>query len=142
MFPNNALTQFAEISGIGTFDFYTGTSTILGISIQQSGSQSDSVLLCGSTIIAKNYAKDLPFNLINYHCNNNVIRAQKTGSGDSASYIITYVPYDTATTTPIIDSKMTTGDILTSFFLFCIFTLMFVKFLLDRFLGVRTNKWY
>lgn len=92
-FPDNAITIQHELVGAGSATLLaTSTRTILGISIQQSGNASVSQLNCNGTVIAFNYGKDFPFNLINSVCNGPV-QVSKTGN-DSASFIITYVDYD------------------------------------------------
>ena len=91
MFPSDALTVHHELVGESSYTLVSGTSpkTILGISIQQSKDLSDSYLKCNDVIIAKNYAKDLPFNAVIYYCPY-PISVSKTGQ-DSASFIVTYV---------------------------------------------------
>lgn len=99
MFPTDTITLYKEINGVGAFNLASSTRTILGVSIQQSGVASNSWIECSGQIIALNYSKDLAFNPINYLCNGALTMA-KTGN-DKASFIVTYVPRDTASTTNI-----------------------------------------
>ena len=96
MLPNDSISLFYEISGTTSQTLVSGTShkTIIAVSMQQSKDLSDTILLCGTDILAKNYAKDLPQNFINYQCNDDII-ISKTGN-DLASVIISYVPYYTS----------------------------------------------
>jgi len=97
-FPYDAKTIYHELEGIGnSILLASSTRTILGLSIQQSGVASLSYIRCNGDIVAKNYAKDLPFNQISYLCNGN-ISVDKTGQ-DSASFLITYVNYNLASST-------------------------------------------
>jgi len=102
MFPNDAITTFTEVAGTGNTVVVSGTAkkTILGVSMQQGNNASATVIQCGTTPIAKNYATNFSYVPENYSCQN-TINIQKTGN-DSAAVIITYVPYkrsDFATTT-------------------------------------------
>jgi hypothetical protein len=93
-FPNDAITCVAEMTGTGTFNCTPGgVSTILFVGSQQSGTQSDTTILCGSNIVAKNYATALPYHDMSYLCEGSII-ISKTGGGDSSTTSITYVPYN------------------------------------------------
>lgn len=94
MFPTDAITIQHELVGDSSYVMVSGTDkkTIIGISIQQSKDASTSQIRCGTTTLALNYAKDLPFNQVQYLCND-TINVTKTGQ-DSASFLITYVPRD------------------------------------------------
>jgi len=137
MFPQGAITKTKELINISDYNFFSGTSTILGVHNQQSGSQSNTLLLCGiynnetsSQIIAKTYDKDYSLDLINYVCAGDVW-AKKTGQGDSAFMTLTYLPYDYNNSTSTMGyyyNGFSFGDIIISFFLLLGITLMFYKF--------------
>ena len=59
-----------------------GDNYIVGVVLQQSGIASSTQLLCGSSVVTKNYAKDIPNVVLNYHCTENII-VTKTGQDDS-----------------------------------------------------------
>jgi hypothetical protein len=93
MFTSDVETRFHELSGAGSFELYPSSDRyVIGISIQQSGTASDSLILCGSTLLAKNYGKDYPFNIVSYRCNG-AINVSKTGQ-DSAAFIVSVIPAD------------------------------------------------
>jgi hypothetical protein len=94
MFDSSVITLTHELSGVSSYTLVSGNSVkyIVGASIQQSQLSSTSVLMCGTTVIARNYGKDFPYNPLNYRCSE-PINLSKTGQ-DSASFIISYVPYD------------------------------------------------
>jgi hypothetical protein len=99
MYPVDAITIYRELVGPHTYTLVSGSSpkTILGVSIQQSATNSTSDVRCGaSDIFVRNYGKDFPFNIINKICSADIV-VEKTGQ-DSASFIITYVPRDVRTT--------------------------------------------
>ena len=99
MYPIDAITINHELVGASSFTMLaTSTNTILGISIQQSGNASITQLKCGSTVLALNYGKDFSFNAISYLCYDKNITVSKTGN-DNSSIIITYVPYNIASST-------------------------------------------
>lgn len=140
MFPTDSISIYKELIGSSSSTLVTTyPTTIVGFSIQQSSVASESHILCGNTTIAKNYAKDFPFNKVNFLCND-TIGVSKTGQ-DSASFIVTYVPYNlrltatstatiatsTATTTISIStiSGFTYGEVMTIFLLLLLFTITF-----------------
>jgi len=97
-FPNDANTIYYELEGVGQAVLLSAKlRTILGATIQQSGTASDSYVRCGTQILFKNYAKDLNFSPVHYLCND-IISINKTGN-DSASFKITYVDYNLASST-------------------------------------------
>jgi hypothetical protein len=99
MYPVDAITVYRELVGPGNYTLVSGSppKTILGVSIQQSATNSTSDVRCGaSDIFVRNYGKDFPFNEINKLCSADII-VEKTGQ-DSASFILTYVPRDVRTT--------------------------------------------
>jgi len=90
MFVPEVVTVYHEIDGAGSYQLLpTGDRYIVGISIQQSGTSSDSWLLCNTSIVAKNYGKDFPFTMMNYYCNSTVT-VEKTGQ-DKASFVVSYI---------------------------------------------------
>lgn len=94
VFPGDAITVYHELVGTGNFTLVSGNSpkTILGVSVQQSATNSTSDIRCGNTdIFVRNYGKDFPYNAINKICDGDIV-VEKTGN-DNASFIITYVPY-------------------------------------------------
>jgi hypothetical protein len=101
MFPKDSQTIYYELQGVGTHTLVGGLNTkyLLGISIQQSATNSTSRLLCGTTTIIRNYGKDFAFNHIYYTCSDLVI-VDKTGQ-DSASFVLTYTTTNPFTPTPI-----------------------------------------
>lgn len=158
MLPNDSISLFYEISGTTSQTLVSGTShkTIIAVSMQQSKDLSDTILLCGTDILAKNYAKDLPQNFINYQCNDDII-ISKTGN-DLASVIISYVPYytsDFATTTEVgynptttistssditIYGSMSAGEVIISLILFLILWVKLVEYLIKGLSNFRTKK--
>jgi hypothetical protein len=94
--PNDTITEYRSLTGNTTVTVVSGNSpkTILGVSMQQSKDLSDTWLICGNDILAKNYAKDLPYVPLNFQCAND-IKISKTGN-DESSVIINYVPYFTS----------------------------------------------
>ena len=102
MYDNDAISIEVTQSGVGGVDILpTGTVRyIVGISMQQSGTASISQLLCGTTVIAKNYGKDFPFNHTMFRCADK-IRFEKTGQDDS-SLVMTYIARDLHSLRPVI----------------------------------------
>lgn len=99
MYPVDAITLYKELKGAGSFTLVSGSSskTILGVSIQQSATNSTSDIRCGaSDIFVRNYGKDFPFNIVNKLCSGDLV-VEKTGN-DDASFIVTYVPRDISQT--------------------------------------------
>lgn len=142
MFPNDAVTVFHELVGVSNYQFLpTGTYTILGVSVQQSATNSTSELMCGNTTLVKNYGKDFPYNNVHFLCESTV-SVQKTGQ-DSASFIITYVPYKiqtVSTTTPMVVNGFTYGEILIIFVLLLMFSLSFFSELKNWLFGVYVEN--
>lgn len=93
MFPIDAITQTFFLEGVVTSTIVTSTTptTILGVHMQQSGLQSETVLLCGTDEVAKNFDKDYQLDLIQFDCNG-AISLSKTGVADDAFVSVTYVP--------------------------------------------------
>jgi len=135
IYPFNSTTTEFNAYGISykvLVDNYN-PKTILGIHIQQSGIQSETHVLCGSEIIAKNYAKDYPLNLVFRYCDQPII-VDKTGVGDQAFVSLTYYegvltdPSETINATSgsfILNQTVSYGELLTTFFLI-LFTGFFI----------------
>lgn len=143
MFPINAITQSVELFGVDSFifDATTNPKTILNIAMQQSGLQSNTTLVCGSEVLAKNYDRDLKQVLMNRQCFD-TLAVNKTGIGDDAFIIITYVPYDTAvaTTLPFYINGFSYDGIFIGFILFIMFMLSFFGGLWNKIDGVKIKK--
>ena len=142
MFPVDAITVTTELIGVSDFILVNDTNpkTILGLSIQQSGTASDSFVLCGQATVAKNYAKEISQVLLNAKCND-IIKVEKTGN-DDAFFILTYVPYDTtvATTLPFYINGFSYDGIFIGFILFLSFMIMFFGGLWNKIDGVKIKK--
>lgn len=99
MFPKDAITQTFFLEGISEQVVTSITpTTILGVNMQQSGSQSETTLMCGQVEVAKNFSQNLPLNLIQFSCNDQ-IKFEKTGAGDDAFVSITYITRNIASST-------------------------------------------
>lgn len=138
MLPKDAITYVTEISGIGSSTITTSfPTTILNINIKQSGISSDSLVFCGGTNLAKNYAEDYRSGNISYICNG-TLGISKTGVGDDAFFSITYVPRNIASSTEAnflqgFAGGFTYGEAVISVFVFLIFIVSLYD-LFNRFL--------
>jgi hypothetical protein len=84
-------SRFHELIGPGSFELFpTADRYVVGVSVQQSGTNSTTDILCNATSITKNYGKDFPFNETSFHCNG-AINISKTGQ-DSSAIIVSAVP--------------------------------------------------
>jgi hypothetical protein len=93
MFPYDTITLYRELAGPGSYVLVNNTDdkTILGVSVQQSATNSTSDVRCGSSdIFVRNYGKDFPYNQMSKQCTE-TITVEKTGN-DSASFIVSYIP--------------------------------------------------
>jgi len=92
MLWNDTITVFYELVGPTTVEVTDsgGPHTILGVAMQQSNVSSDTVVRCGTDVVAKNYATNFSNVEMNYQCDDDII-ISKTGN-DSASVILSYVP--------------------------------------------------
>ena len=101
MFPNDTITHSHEYCGPQSVVISSADqNTILGVAMQQSNVSSDTVVECGNTPVAKNYATNYSHVPMNYQCEDN-IELTKTGN-DCAFVIVNYTPYltgDYSTTT-------------------------------------------
>ena len=99
MYNKDVDTRYHELSGTGSFQLFPSADRyVVGASIQQSGNSATSEILCNSTVFAKNYGKDFPFNEVSYHCIG-AINLTKTGQDNSAFTVsaITTVNYQSST---------------------------------------------
>lgn len=98
MFPTDAYTLQHTLNGPSSYTFRTSGTTryILEVSMQQSGTASETYLFCGTSMIATNYGKDLPSIPLHYKCSDNII-TNKTGN-DNSSIVITLVDRDISQT--------------------------------------------
>jgi hypothetical protein len=139
MFPADTITQTHELSGPSSFTFVNGTEVkyIFQITMQQSGTASDTFLYCGNNVVSRNYAKDTPNQLLNYRCEN-TIRTAKTGN-DNSFITISYVNRDVTLQSPF--NALTVSDFATGsammngvgttfqlFFIFFIFAIFYMFF--------------
>lgn len=143
MFPVDAITKSVELFDVDnfTFDSTNSPKTILNVAMQQSGLQSNTELLCGSTVIARNYNKDLEQVLMNRVCFD-TLSANKTGTGDDAFIIVTYVPYDTAvaTTLPFYINGFSYDGIFIGFVIFLMFVVSFFGGFWNKVDGIKNKK--
>jgi len=134
IFPKDAISTSTSIDGIGSAEIIsTFPSTVLGIKMQQSGTQSETVVKCNGGNIAYNYAKDYDLDLVHHICNT-AVTVNKTGAGDSSFINITYVPYDitkTASITPNVYQGFTHGEIVLTVFAFLVWITLAYKFFWD-----------
>lgn len=144
MFPVDSITESIELFGVDSFNFAGGSSapkTVLNVAMQQSGLQSETQLLCGASVIAKNYDRDLEQVLMNSKCFE-VLSVNKTGVADDSFIIITYVPYDTtvATTLPFYINGFSYDGIVLGFMVFIMFLIYFFGSLWNKIDGVKNKK--
>lgn len=106
MFPHQAISTSTVISGNTSHVLLSTTSPVivLGARMQQSGVASETIVQCGNGVVAYNYAKDYPLDLMNMYCTGG-ITVQKTGN-DQSFVNVTYLPY-WATNTPSLTSSLT-----------------------------------
>lgn len=120
-YPNNALHYSQEINGVNLINTNLVASgspvTILGISIAQSGTQSETLITCGNHNLFKSYQNGSSFSLVQHTCFN-TLYINKTGAGDKSFTEITYVPYAIASRSLYasssfdVSSSITSGEIL------------------------------
>jgi len=142
IYPANAITKTLELINVSSSTIETIPTTVYGVSIQQSGSQSDTNILCGNDQILHNYGtRDLSQQLIQYKCANNLI-ANKTGTGDKAFIQITYTTSTEvlATSTIISPLSFSGGEVVISVLLLFSFLFSVFYFLVARFLGLAFNR--
>lgn len=107
----------AEQAGVGSGILVPVASgspiTILSGSINQSGTQSETRIFCGSHTLFKSYTAGVGSQNIQYKCSHS-LEYTKTGAGDTAFISVSYVPYQvglTATNSIGVDNTMTAGDL-------------------------------
>ena len=137
IFEPDTISDQVELVNIDDHTFFEATAenpiTIQAIRIQQSGTQSDTDILCGTHSIAHNYGvRDYSLDLMNYVCRDTFM-ASKTGAGDKAFISVSYLPYNYASASflsftassslPIAYNTIDTGQ------LFIIFTLIILIFI-------------
>jgi len=93
------------------------------------------------TTLAKNYDADLEQVLMNRTCFD-TLSVDKTGIGDDAFIIVTYVPYDTAvaTTLPFYINGFSYDGIFLGFIFFLMFMISFFGGLWNRVDGIKNKK--
>jgi len=89
--PYDTITKTYLLSGSGTTVIQSGTTpkTVLSVSYLQANVSSDTDLMCGSTIIYRNFATNVGMQEMNYTCND-VLQFVKTGN-DTAQVVVNYV---------------------------------------------------
>lgn len=145
MFPKDAITDAFFMEGVATTTVYDGgNTTLLAVSMQQSGIQSETTLLCGTKEIAKNFDKNLPNIKMSYRCFDDLTLI-KTGAGDDSFIVVTYVTYDIqdiydATTTPFYINGFSYDGILIGLLLFLMFSIMFFGGFWNKIIGIKTKR--
>jgi len=150
MFPSYSISTTTEIASGAlpvTYTLLSTTSpyTIVGVRMQQEKDLSETVLRCMSNgtniVVAHNYAKDYPLDIVNIRCTGNAV-ITKTGT-DVAFMSMTYIP-DSAipviavsTNTPMYINGFSYGEVITGFFLLILVTGMFFGGILNRVIGVK-----
>jgi len=133
MLPKDTITYTLHIPSQGQGEYIITQNkplTILGASFTQSGISSETKLVCGTSEIFDNFAKDISYFEANIICND-VFKIVKTGN-DEAMILVNYIPYvDTATTT---NKSFTYGEILTNYFLFIIMVACVFGFIINHFI--------
>jgi len=112
------ISDQTQITGVGEYTFYEATAenpiTIQAIRIQQSGSQSETMIMCGQKTIAHNYGvRDYSLDLLNYLCQG-TFKAEKTGTGDSAFISVSYLPFNIVSSSFLTDKLSSTSLDITS----------------------------
>ena len=122
-YPQDAITKTYYLSNVVPLQVIdTPPITILGVHIAQSGTQSNTIITCGTAKLAVNFDKDYSLDLINYVCNEN-LNIEKTGAGDSSFSTITYIKRDISqatSTDTFVYNGFTNGEIINGVFLFLI----------------------
>ena len=164
-FPLGTQTYSEEICGINDFVAVSGDQfSILGVAMQQSNISSDTVIECGNTPIAKNYATNYSHVPMNYQCDDN-IEISKSGQ-DCAFVIINYTPFFTndsnnyPTTTvayleaynpPIginstssisVYGSFTAGEILIGFLILCLILISILRSIAGALGKIKTKRTY
>jgi len=113
--------------------------------MQQSGVASETILSCGSTVIAHNYAKDYNFDTFNFRCYDNLV-VEKTGQ-DNSFVTVTYLPsyveelqYVQPLPAPSVINGFTHGEIIIGFFLLFICLATFFGGIINHVAGMKIRK--
>jgi len=136
MYPQGAATHYVAASGTTSGVFENSSSTVYGLHIQQSKDMSETVILCGSQVIAHNYAKDYPLDLIQHYCPGD-LRWEKTGN-DVAFISITYST--SSGDRPGYVQNFSYGELTNSTFLFLIFSVLAFWFLTAAIIRHKKQK--
>ncbi len=156
LFPYDAITFTTEISGVTSQNIMPGSTpkTVLSVAMQQENQASNTVVECGSNLIAKNYATNFSAVPMSYRCFD-TLRVSKTGN-DKSTVIVTYVPYDISTTTPDynpstniasssdikIYGSMTAGEVLISFLIFSLICVLLTRYMIQGLDKIKTKRKY
>ena len=153
MFPTDSITVTEIVQGVVSVNVSTADpSTILSVAIQQQNNSSNTLVLCGNEVVAKNYATNFSQVQMSYECED-FITVSKTGN-DEASVIITYVPYhisdipsvynvsdEVATSTDVyLYSTFTAGETLIALFIFLLIVIEIVKGITSGIMRIKTGK--
>ncbi len=146
MFPKDAVTFTQELVDIDNVIVLVATPsnpvTVLGVRMQQSGVQSETILECDNVMLAHNFGlRDYSLDLISFLCEG-TLRFDKTGVSDTAFVSTTYVPRNIASSTEESFTQgyiqgFTYGDIIISVLAMLIFSIVIYDFL---YRWVRGNK--
>ena len=100
MFPYNATSTFGEIVGATTVQVLATSTyrTILHVDFQEDGVSGNTTLRCGPVKIFRSYSINSGELDAVTLCQNNALYITKTGA-DTSFYVITYVPYNLASST-------------------------------------------
>jgi hypothetical protein len=143
VFPNDAITTFSTITGNTTQTIVAGTTpkTILGVQMMQTNTASNTYLRCGTTNVFYNTGTTTPYAFLNYVCND-TINISKTGN-DTADITMTYANYNVATTTtPVLSSTFSSGDLMISLLLFIMLIMGLIYFLHKAITSVAVHRRY
>jgi hypothetical protein len=147
LYPDNAITIYRGYTGnqTNTEVLPSGTYTILGVSVATDASTFSLLYYCGGLVFYATRNSLVGQTQMNYVCTEKNINITTTGGNKDYFTNITYVPYNLSapglsTSTEIIHS-FTSGELISNFFLFAIFTLLCIEifFLLER--RIKTRKW-
>jgi len=130
-YPPDARTCASELIGASSYTCEIDDSevfTILSIKMMQSGTASSTDLKCGTSTIAKNYAKDYEQTFLNYVCTSS-ISFSKTGNDNSFLQVV-YVPYDLQNyglSETIVDNAIVYGVLFVIYFVIFISVIWFMR---------------
>jgi hypothetical protein len=147
IFPINATTYGNTISGNSSFTLLQGTSNfeahILSVAMQQEKNK-DTIVYCGSELIAVNYGLDYPQILMDYPCFSEDLEIVQVGNGEAFVHIIytTSTPIYASTTISNVyaTNGFFYGDIIIITFLIIGFMTLFFGGIWNRLIGVKSMK--